>query len=280
MKPFTAHNITASYGDRTVIRDISFQASPGSITGIAGPNGSGKSTLIRSLCNLIPHQGFCGFEERFEQLSERQLARLCSYLPQKSGLSLNISVLDAVQMAHNPMLGMFSQPTDKMRQDTLKAIESVGLKGKEHISFLELSGGERRLCLLARALVPDTPLLIMDEPENSLDPSFRIRIMETVRNRVNGSRKTAVISLHDMNLALNYCDRILLLKEGRLLSVLEPQHENECEIERKLSGLFGEVWVKQFPTEDGSKQLVMLSKHPAQEVFVFNEALNKNHDPE
>jgi len=263
MNSFTACGITAGYGNKTVISDICFQAKPGSILGIAGPNGSGKSTLIRSVCNLLPHQGTCGFQEPFEQMSEKQLARLCSYLPQKSGLMLDLSVLDIVLMAYNPVLGVFSSPTGEMVQNALKAIAEAGLKGKEHAGFLQLSGGERQLCLLARALVLKTPLLVLDEPENSLDPFFRIRIMNTLRKRVNEEKTAALISLHDMNLALNFCDKILLIKDGSIHSVLDPLHDTESEMETKLVALFGRVCVKQIRVSSGEKQFVMLTAmHP------------------
>lgn len=260
MNPFYAKEINTYYGSRQIIKDISFRTEPGTVLGLAGPNGCGKTTLIRSLCNIIPHQGTCGFEKTFEQMNEKEISKLCSYLPQRSGIALDMSVLDVVLMGFNPILGPFQNPGKEMNIKAFQVLKETGLNGKEECSYFTLSGGEKQLCLLARTLVVNKPLLLMDEPENSLDPSVRIRIMELIRNRIKNGTGSAIISFHDINLALHFCDRILLMNEGQIQSELDPEKEDPENIESKLSDIFGNICVRKLRNRKGIEQLVMLSE--------------------
>ena len=106
MSFFSVCHLTAGYGNGHVIRDISFELDGGCLMGVLGANGSGKTTMLKALCGILPHEGSCQLEEtRLERLSPRQIAKLCSYIPQRSGISIDISVLDVVLMGFNPQLG-------------------------------------------------------------------------------------------------------------------------------------------------------------------------------
>ena len=137
--------ITAGYGRQRVIKDIGFHLEAGRLLGIIGANGSGKTTLLKALCGILPHQGCCMLDDtRLEALSARQLAALVSYIPQRSGIAIDISALDVVLMGFNPQLGLLEHPTGTMRQTAMDALCRVGLGEKSHmnlgsISFLDLS---------------------------------------------------------------------------------------------------------------------------------------------
>ena len=111
MSFFKVENLTAGYGGKQVVNHLSFELEAGSLTGLLGANGSGKSTLLKALCGILPHRGSCMLEKQFlEELSSRELARLCSYIPQRSGISIDISVLAVVLMGFNPSLGLLDYP--------------------------------------------------------------------------------------------------------------------------------------------------------------------------
>ena len=123
MSYLSATGITAGYGKQPVIENISFCLEAGCLMGIIGANGSGKTTLLKAICGILPHQGVCTLDETvLEKLSARQIARLISYIPQRSGVSIDISVLDVVLMGFNPQLGLLEHPTKDMKAAAMQAL--------------------------------------------------------------------------------------------------------------------------------------------------------------
>ena len=170
MNFFTVNHLTAGYGSKSVLKDISFSLDRGCLLGILGANGSGKTTLLKALCNLLPHEGSCTLEGTpLEKLKPAQMAKLCGYIPQRSGISLHISALDVVLMGFNPHLGLLERPTAAMKTQALRMLALTGLEGKEASDYLTLSEGQKQLCILARTLCTGSRLLFLDEPESALD---------------------------------------------------------------------------------------------------------------
>ena len=163
MSLFSAVNISAGYGGKNIVQNLSFSVEKGLLTGILGANGSGKTTLLKAICSILPHSGECCLNgKRLENLSARQLARCCSYIPQRSGISIDISALDVVLMGFNPWLGLLERPDRAMRSAARQVLEQVGLTGRENTNYLHLSEGQKQLCILARTLVADSQLLLLD----------------------------------------------------------------------------------------------------------------------
>ena len=224
MSYLSAKGITAGYGRQPVIHDISFQLEEGRLLGVIGANGSGKTTLLKALCGILPHEGSCTLDGALlEQLSARQIARLISYIPQRSGVSIDISVLDVVLMGFNPQLSLLEHPSKAMREAALQALRQVGLDDRAEENYLHLSEGQKQLCILARTLVSDSKLLLLDEPESALDFRFRYQMLSLLREWVSFGKRSAVVTLHDPVLALNFCDQLLLLDESGILGMLEPR---------------------------------------------------------
>ena len=117
MSLFSANSISAGYGKHNVIENVSFDLDAGTLMGIVGANGSGKTTLLKSLCGILPHQGNCVLSDTvLEELPPKQLAKLVSYIPQRSGISSDISALDVVLMGFNPRLGLLEHPNKTMKE--------------------------------------------------------------------------------------------------------------------------------------------------------------------
>ena len=172
----------------------------------------------------MPHEGTCLLENtELETLTPKQISKLVSYIPQRSGISIDISALDVVLMGFNPQLKLLEQPTKAMVDAALQALEWVGLEGKADKNYLHLSEGQKQLCIMARTIVSGSRLLLLDEPESALDFRYRYRMLDMLRNWIAQTRGGAIVTLHDPALALNYCDKLMILKNGEILQILSPR---------------------------------------------------------
>lgn len=258
MSILEVRQLTAGYGGKKVLQGVSFSLMPGELVGILGENGSGKTTLLKSICGIVPHGGSClvgGTDSR--SLSPRALARQVSYIPQQSGISIDLSALDVVLMGFNPRLGLLEYPSQDMKQQARRALREVGLAGREEENYQTLSQGQKQLCMLARTLVSQARLLLLDEPESALDFGGRYRMLTQLR-RCLGGHCGALVTLHDPQLALNCCDRLLLLGGGKLLGEICPRQDSLESMEEKLIGLYGGLTLLRAENRQGLRQLVLL----------------------
>ena len=261
MSFFSVKNVSVGYGKGHVVENVSFDLSSGSLMGILGANGSGKSTLLKAICGILPHEGTCVLDGmELEGLSARKIARLCSYIPQRSGISIDISTLDVVLMGFNPRLGILERPDAVMLAAARNALDQVGLTGKENENYLHLSEGQKQLCILARTLVAQSRLLLLDEPESALDFRYRYRMLQMIREWVSQEHIGAVVTLHDPSLALNYCDRLLILSEGKCLGCISPGKDSLNAMERMLVQVYGPVSLQKVDTRSGQSRLIMLKE--------------------
>ena len=259
MSFFCVESLTAGYGKGNVIENLSFSLEKGTLVGILGANGSGKTTLLKAICGILPHRGSCSLEgTRLEGLSPRQLARQVSYIPQRSGITIDISALDVVLMGFNPRLGLLDQPSQAMKTAAAAALAQVGLAGREHTNYLHLSEGQKQLCILARTLVSDSKLLLLDEPESALDFRYRHRMLDILGGWLRENRGSALVSLHDPMLALNHCDQLLLLDGGVLTGRLQPRKDSLKDMEVLLARIYGPVSLQRCKNSGGKDHIVML----------------------
>lgn len=241
MSLLEVRHLCAGYGKRRILEDISFSLDPGELVGVLGENGSGKTTLLKSVCGILPHRGECllGGENR-EDLSSRQLARKISYIPQRSGISIDLSALEVVLMGFNPQLRLLEYPNAAMKRRAGQALEAVGLGGRGEENFQSLSQGQQQLCILARTLVSQAEVLLLDEPESALDFGGRYRMLGQLQDFL-GREKAALVTLHDPQLALNRCHRLLLLSGGKLMGEIFPGRSSLRDMETALEKLYGEL---------------------------------------
>ena len=264
MSDLSVNGITAGYGRQPVIENISFQLDDGLLMGVIGANGSGKTTLLKALCGILPHQGTCTLDRTvLETLSAKQISQLISYIPQRSGVSIDISALDVVLMGFNPQLGLLEHPTKRMKAAAMDALLRVGLGGKEETNDLHFSEGQKQLCILARTLVSDSKLLLLDEPESALDFRFRYQMLSLLRSWVAAGNRSALVTLHDPSLALNFCDKLLLLADSGVLCVLEPKTGPLDKMEQSLSRLYGNISLQRCQNRRGESQIVILKEDEA-----------------
>lgn len=230
-------NLTAGYGKEPVLKNINIRIDQGKICALLGHNGSGKTTLINCLNALIkPSRGrVTVMGKDISRLDRVHIARLISVVPQSSYSVFNFPVLDMILMGSASRLKAWASPGRKEKQKAYRVMEEVGISGLATARYNELSGGQQQLVLLARALFQDTPLMLLDEPNSHLDFCNQHRIMQLMSEMVKIRGITAIITLHDPNLALYYCDQIIMLKEGEVVDQgLTEQIMNENNLRRAL----------------------------------------------
>ncbi len=225
-----ARDLAIGYPGHSVGQGISLSVARGEVLCLLGPNGSGKTTLFKTLLGLLP--ALAG-EVRLSgvalpQLDRRGLARVVSYVPQAHSAQFPYTVLDMVVMGRTAHLGAFASPGEKDRDAALGALEKLGIEDLSGVEYTRISGGQRQLALIARALVQDAPAIVMDEPTASLDFGNQVLVLKEVA-RLAKSGLGIVLSTHDPDHAFAIADRVALLSDGGLVAtgsaddVLRPE---------------------------------------------------------
>lgn len=215
-----AKDISVSLANERIIHDICLEVKAGEFVGLIGPNGSGKSTLLKSIYRVVkPAAGWIGLDgDDLYQLSPRESARRMAVVRQESSVEFDFSVLEMVLMGRSSHKGMFQLDTREDMQIGVGALARVGMAEYSSRSFFSLSGGEKKRVLIARALAQQAELLVLDEPTNHLDVRYQLQVMDLVKQL----GIPVLSALHDLNLAAMYCDRLYVLKAGRLVASGSP----------------------------------------------------------
>ncbi|HSA38285.1 MAG TPA: ABC transporter ATP-binding protein [Methanoregula sp.] len=208
-------DLSFRYNSHPVLQDVGCTASPGEIVAILGPNGAGKTTLLRCLNAMLrPRTGTIMLgEQDILSLSRREIAQSMAYVPQHIEPP-KVTAFDAILLGRRPWIGW-----DMRRDDVLKVqsiIDQLGLANLAMRHVDAMSGGELQKVAIARALVQEPRVLLLDEPTSSLDLKNQHGIMQFIRSIVRIHRLTALMTMHDLNLALHYADKFVLVKEGRV----------------------------------------------------------------
>ncbi len=211
-------SVCFSYGRRPVLRDICFQVSTGSLCGLLGPNASGKTTLLKCVDGVLtPEKGAVRVRGKaVKDMSRQEVARLVAVVPQQTNPVFAFTSLQMVVMGRAARLGRLSLPSRLDKRDAEKSLDELGIAELGPRPFSELSGGERQLVLLSRALFQDTPILLLDEPTSHLDFRNQFMIMDAVESVTKRKRLSTIVTLHDPNLAARYCTHLVLLRKGVL----------------------------------------------------------------
>jgi iron complex transport system ATP-binding protein len=246
----STHGLAVGYGGRPVASGISLQVQPGTLWVVLGPNGAGKSTLLRTVLGWLPPvQGeVLLFGQPLVGWQRRALAQRVAWVPQTFEAEAGFTGLELVLMGRAPHLGAWGLPSEGDVRLARAALEDLGIWGLAHRRTQELSGGERRLLLLARALAQGPQLLLLDEPTAFLDLRHQVDVLRNVRRRVEAGL-SAVAVLHDANLAGHVATHVLLLAEG---AVLGQGPASEWLSAPRLASLYGVPMVEAVAA-DGSR---------------------------
>lgn len=227
-----------SYGvdNHRILKAISFTLNRGEILGIIGPNGAGKSSLLKCLMGFHEAEGQIQFADQESPAGEESIlpemrklsglkggerARLISYLSQQGPDQLSFSALEVAEMGAYAMNGLLGRSRYDARDQAMKALGYVGLAALAGRSFNSLSGGEQQMVLFARVLLQDTPILFLDEPTSSLDIGHEKTVLEMLEE-LSAEGKSSLVAIHNLNLASEFCHRLLLLKNGGVLALGRP----------------------------------------------------------
>ena len=224
MTDLAIRNLHASLGGTRIIHDVSLDIPGPGFVGLVGPNGAGKTTLIRAIASLIPFEGDISLDgASLSNLTSRHLANKLAYLAQNAESHWPIEVSRLVALGRLPYLEPFRQMREADEKAVERAMELADVARYRGRDVMSLSGGERARVLLARALAVEAPLLLADEPVASLDPYHQLRIMEVLENYAKKSGRIVVAVLHDLSLAARFCDRLVLLHEGKVHASGSPE---------------------------------------------------------
>jgi iron complex transport system ATP-binding protein len=196
----------------------------GEVVGLVGPNGCGKTTLLKALTRIVPwQQGEVRIDgAAVASMGARELARRVAVVPQSPILPVGFTALEMALMGRTAHLGFFAQEgaaDERIALDALTQVDAYDLRDRR---VDELSGGERQKVVIARALAQQAPLLLLDEPTSNLDLGHQIGVMQLARRLAAEQRTGVLAALHELTLAALYCDRIVLMSEGRVLADGSP----------------------------------------------------------
>jgi len=235
-------SLAFGFPGRTIGRDVSFSLGDGEVMCVLGPNGGGKTTLFRTVLGLLAkHSGSIALEgQSIETLSRSEIAKLIGYVPQGHSGYFAYTVRDFVLMGRTAHLGIFSSPSKKDFDVADRALASLGMAQLAERPITEVSGGERQLALVARALAQEPRLLVLDEPTASLDFGNQVRVLE----RIAALARTGIsilFSSHDPDHAFLCAQRALLLAEGRALEIGAPREVIRADTLQRLYGVSVQV---------------------------------------
>lgn len=208
---------------KKILSQLDLIVDRGEMVVVIGPNGAGKSTLLRLIAGVIAQKNSSIVLDGIDlnSISVREKARLVSYLPQMDSVA-DMSVLDLLETGRRARSGAILDRVDRQKIDS--AIERFGLAHLLDKNLMMISGGERQKANIAAALLEESPVLLLDEPISWLDPKNQIEILNTIRTATKARELITIVVLHDLTLALNYADRVVMMKGGRKIhDTLDPQ---------------------------------------------------------
>ena len=244
---FSLDKVKISYGKNEIVHGVSMDIAKGEFCALLGLNGSGKTTILHACCGFLPMEGSCiAADTECKGLNEKKRARLISFIPQICSLQGGRTALDVVLMGFNSQLGLLESPSYVHKRAALAAMERLNCAEFAEKDFGALSQGQRQIVILARCIVQDSPVMLMDEPDSALDFVNRHMVLGKIREVLHERQQAGLITLHDPNFALSYCDRLLLMQDGTIVTEIDMRNTDRATIEAALGIIYGEIAVLEY----------------------------------
>jgi len=232
MKKIVIDNLSFGYYDSEIFKNFSLKIEEGEILTILGPNGSGKTTLLKLIQKIILPKGgdIIISGKNINKINSKDLSKSISFVPQIHKQTFPYKVIDFVLMGRNPYISDYSIPKEEDVEIAKKVLKEMDLYYLKDRPYTDISGGELRLVLIARGIVQDTEILLLDEPTAYLDFKNQLIVLETIKKLKEKNKLTIIMTMHNPNDAYKYSDKILLIKKGEIVSYGKPEyvisHEN------------------------------------------------------
>jgi iron complex transport system ATP-binding protein len=240
-------SVSFRYHEAWVLQEVSFRVEKGEFVGVIGPNGSGKTTLLKLLYRLLsPQRGEILFElVPMKKMDRRDIAKRIAVVAQETQVLFPFSVLETVLMGRSPYLGRLLFESEKDLEIARKAMEWTKILPFSERPIEELSGGERKRVFIARALAQEPEVILLDEPTANLDIQHQIDFLDLILTLNRERGLTIVMASHDMNIASEFCDRLILLQGGKIYKTGTPE---QVVTKENIESVYGcEVWIDQHP---------------------------------
>lgn len=234
----SAKDVSFSYDQTETLKGISFSANKGDFLCILGSNGCGKTTLFKCLLGIYKTQKgniFVG-DRNIKKYTPTELAKNIAYIPQAHIPTFNYTVLDAVLMGRSAYIGKFSSPKKEDAEKAYSALEKLNIQRLAKKGYSEISGGERQLVLIARAIVQNSQILLMDEPTSNLDYGNQLLVLKEVK-KLSNDGYTIIMSTHNPEHAFMFASKAVVIKDGVVLKEGNPQNILNTDILEKIYGV-------------------------------------------
>jgi len=257
---YEVEGLVCRIGGRAVLDKLSFGIAEGRMTGIIGPNGAGKSTLLGVLSGVVPiHEGHVRLRGRpIGSYGRKELARWAAVLRQEGLPAALFTVREVVGMGRFPFQNWLGHEEADAASVIERAIRAMGLESLAERRLDQLSGGERQRVALAQVMAQEPRLILLDEPTTYLDIGYQVQLLDTVRAWQRRDGLTAIAVLHDLNLASQYCDELLVLKDGRMAAYGPPA---DVLTEATISQVYGTEPVVLAHPVGGRPQVLLKPQH-------------------
>lgn len=218
-------DLSLGYRDKMVIKALDLSFDTGEFCALLGPNGAGKSTFLKALIGYLkPQLGeILILNQKLSEWKTENLAKTISLIPQDSRLQFDYSVEELVLMGRFPYLGFWQKYSSEDRRIVHDILENLDLYDIKNELYSQLSGGERRRVLIARALAQQTPIMLLDEAFANLDINHQLEIMQILSNINKKENKLIILVSHNINLSSEYCSRIIMMKQGKVVADGKPE---------------------------------------------------------
>ncbi|WP_461207161.1 ABC transporter ATP-binding protein [Clostridium sp. DL1XJH146] len=252
-------NLSFSYSNQNILDKISFEIEKGEFCSIIGPNGSGKTTLLKNISKSITPKKDTIFIENEDviKINRKDIARKMALVPQNTYIDFEFSVLDVVLMGRTPYLNRFEGEKKEDFNIAKEAMIKTNVWNLKDKSISKISGGEMQRVLIARALTQETSILLLDEPVSHLDMNHQIELMDTLKLLNEKENKTIVVVLHDLNIAVQYSNKVILLNNGMIEAIGHPKEVLTKEIITKIYNI--DVHILENPVT-GKPYIIPISK--------------------